>query len=103
MGIIGKVASAIQIALGAAIDQIGRRTGVIQRLRKFSGSTLLKTLVLTSWKSPNAKPEQFASTAAQLGVTVTPQAIAKRFSPGLIAFLRESWSRPSPQPRRWSR
>jgi len=90
MGIIGKVASAIQIALGAAIDQIGRRTGVIQRLRKFSGSTLLKTLVLTSWKSPNAKPEQFASTAAQLGVTVTPQAIAKRFSPGLIAFLRES-------------
>ncbi|MGZ6855302.1 MAG: IS4 family transposase [Mycobacteriaceae bacterium] len=90
MCIIGKVASGMRTALGEAVDQIGRRTGVIKRLRKFSGSTLLKTLVLTSLKSPDAKPEQFASTAAQVGVTVTPQAIEKRFSPALVAFLRES-------------
>lgn len=86
---IGKVASVLRAALGEAVDQIGRRTGAIKRLRKFSGSTLLKTLVLTGLKSPAAKPEQFASTAAQLGVTVTPQAIEKRFSSGLVAFLRE--------------
>jgi hypothetical protein len=39
--------TALQTGLGAALDAIGRRTGVIPRHRKFSGASLLKTLVLT--------------------------------------------------------
>src|SRR4051794_2092152 len=86
---IGMVASVLSSALGEAVDRIGRRTGAIKRLRKFSGSTLLKTLVLTGLKAPAAKPEQFASTAAQLGVTGPPQANRKGVPPGLGALPPE--------------
>jgi hypothetical protein len=88
MSIIAQVAAALQTALGAALDPIGRRTGVIQRQRKFSGASLLKTVVLTVLKSPNATTDEFVATAAQLGVTVTPQAVEKRFSARLLDFLR---------------
>src|SRR5919112_4771446 len=88
MSIIGQVASSLQTALGAALDTIGRRTGVIRRQRKFSGASLLKTVVLTVLKSPNATTDDFVATAAQLGVTVTPQAVEKRFTETLIGFLR---------------
>ena len=90
MSIIGQVAGSLQTALGAALDAIGRRTGVIQRQRKFSGSTLFKTLVLTVLKSPNPKTDDFVATAAQLGVTVTPVAVEKRFTDKLVSFLRAS-------------
>src|SRR3981189_3645879 len=88
MSIISQVAVSMQSALGAALDAIGRRTGVIQRQRKFSGASLLKTLVLTVLKSPNAQTDRFVATAAQLGVPVTAQAIENRFTDRLIPFLR---------------
>jgi hypothetical protein len=88
MNIIGQVAVSLQLALGAALDAIGRRTGVIRRQRKFSGASLFKTMVLTVMKSPNATTDDFVATAAQLGVPVTPQAIEKRFTEALIGFLR---------------
>jgi Transposase DDE domain len=90
VSIIGKVVKILQTALGVPLDEIGRQTGVIKRQRKFSGSTLLKTIVLTLLKYPNAKPDQFVATAAQLGVLVSPQALEKRFSPQLVPFLRAS-------------
>jgi hypothetical protein len=88
MSLIGKVASSLQSALGAALDQIGRRTGVIQRQRKFSGAALLKTVVLTVMKSPHPTTDDFVATAAQLGVTVTSQAVENRFTDPLIGSLR---------------
>ena len=90
MNIIGTVATALQTVLGSALDLIGRRTGVIQRQRKFSGASLLKMVVLTLMKSPNAKTDDFVATAAQLGVTVTPVAVEKRFTDKLVSFLRAS-------------
>jgi hypothetical protein len=88
MSIIPDVAVSLQSALGPELDEIGRRTGVIQRLRKFAGASLLKTLVLTLMKRPNAKTDDFVATAAQLGVLVSAQAIEKRFTSKLIDFLR---------------
>ncbi len=88
MGIIGQVASSLQTALGSALDAIGRRTGAIRRQRKFAGASLLKTVVLTVLKSPNAQTDDFVATAAQWGVTVTPQAVEKRFTEAPVAFLR---------------
>jgi hypothetical protein len=82
------VALSLPTALGAALDEIGRQTGVIPRQRKFSGASLLKTVVLTLLKSPNATTDDFVATAAPLGVTVTPEAVAKRFTDQLISFLR---------------
>jgi hypothetical protein len=65
----------LQRVFGTSLDGLGRQTGVIRRLRKFSGATLVKTLVLTLMKSPNAKPVDYAATAARLGVFVTPEAV----------------------------
>src|SRR4051794_6468688 len=93
MSIIGRVAETLQRLLGPELDAIGRRTGVIRRQRKFSGTSLLKTLVLTLMKSPHAKTDDYVATAARLGVNVTPRAVEKRFADGLIAFLRESLER----------
>jgi hypothetical protein len=89
MNIIRTVAVTLQTVLGPSLDQVGRQTSVIKRHRKFSGMTLVKTLVLTLLKSPNADPKTYAATAAKLGVIVTPEAVKKRFSPRLVAFLKE--------------
>jgi hypothetical protein len=50
----------------------------------------VKTLVLTLMKSPNAKPVDYAATAARLGVFVTPEAVEHRFTPALTELLRKS-------------
>lgn len=88
MSIIGEVASSLPSALGSALDKLGRQTGVIQRQRKFTGASLLKTMVLTLLKSPGATTDAFVATAAQLGVTVTAKAIDDRFTDKLVDFLR---------------
>jgi hypothetical protein len=88
MHIIGQVARSLQSALGAALDQLGRRTGVIRRPRQFTGASLLQMVVLTLMKSANPTTDDFVATAAQLGVMVTPEAVAKRFTDKLVNFLR---------------
>jgi hypothetical protein len=88
MCIIGTVAATLQSALGTSLDALGRQTGVIQRKRKFSGASLFQTIVLTLLKKPNADSDDFAATAAQLGVPVTPEAVEKRFTDRLVTFLR---------------
>jgi hypothetical protein len=88
MGIISKVASLLQLTLGPELDTIGRQIGVIQRQRKFSGASLLKMVVLTIMKTPNATTDDFVATAAQLGVMVTPEAVEKRFTATLVSHLK---------------
>ena len=85
---IAKLAETLQKVLGPSLDDLGRRSGVIQRQRKFSGETLLKMLVLTLFKSPAAKLSHYVGTAAKLGLIVTPEAVQKRFTPELVDFLR---------------
>jgi hypothetical protein len=58
VSIIRTVGQTLQTVLGPTLDPIARQTGVIQRRRKFSGTTPLRTLVLTLWKSPAAKTDR---------------------------------------------
>jgi hypothetical protein len=88
MGIIDTVATTLQTALGPVLDTMGRHTGVIQRQRKFTGASLLQMVVLTVLKSPKAPIDEFVRTAARLGVTVTAEAVKKRFTAPLVRFLR---------------
>jgi Transposase DDE domain len=87
MEIVGKVAATMQHLLGPSLDELGRTTGVIQRRRQFTGTTLLHMLVLTLLRKPTAKATDFQSTAAQLGLDVTATAIEHRFTPELVTFL----------------
>jgi Transposase DDE domain len=88
MRMIDKVASTLQAVLGSSLDLLARQTSVIKRQRKFLGSSLFNTVVLTMLKSPAPKNHDFVVTAAQLGVSVTPEAIEKRFTDEFITFLR---------------
>jgi hypothetical protein len=88
MSSLPQVASTLQTVLGPDLEPIGRQTGLIQRLRKFSAEILLKMLVFTLLKVPSPKAKNYVSRAAQLGLILTERAVKKRFTPQLVTFLR---------------
>lgn len=90
MAIISQVAIAMQAVFGTKLDGLARTTGCVRRQRKFSGTTLLRTLVLTVLRCPAAKDCDYRDTAARLGVFVSEAAIAHRFTEDLPPFLAEA-------------
>jgi hypothetical protein len=68
-------------------NTVAKATGCVQRLRKFSGASLLQTLVFGWQHHPDASLEQLASTAAVADVLVTDTAVNKRFTPQAAQFL----------------
>ncbi|MEI6165519.1 MAG: IS4 family transposase [Planctomycetota bacterium] len=90
MEIVSQVAVAMQAVFGTTLDILARTTGCVQRQRKFSGMSLLRTLVLTLLYRPGAKDRDYRATAARLNVFVTEEAIAHRFTDGLVQFLAEA-------------
>jgi hypothetical protein len=93
MSIVTQVTELLQGLLEKSLDALARETGCVKRERKFSGSTLLSTLVLTMSRNPKPKPRDYQITAAQLGVDVTENAIAQRFTPELVKFLEAALNR----------
>ena len=73
--------------LAERADAIAKATGCVQRRRKFSGASLLQTLVFGWQQHPDASLEQLASTAATADVLVTDTAVDKRFTPQAARFL----------------
>ena len=93
MSIVTQVTELLQGLLEESMDGLARETGCVRRERKFTGSTLLSTLVLTVSRNPKPKPRDYQSTAAQLGVGVTENAITQRFTPQLVKFLEAALKR----------
>jgi hypothetical protein len=87
---VAKLASLLEKVLGAETEELALKHGVIQRRRKFTGQSLLRMLVLTLLKKPDATYADWALTAAQGGVVVTATAVEKRFTQPLVDFLREA-------------
>ena len=81
MDIIPRVATAMQEVLQTVGDTVARCTGFLKRQRKLTGAKFVQTLVFTWLAKPNASYEEFAQTAASLGIQITPQAIEQRFTP----------------------
>jgi hypothetical protein len=90
MAIVSQVAIAMQAVFGRILDNLARTTGCVKRQRKFSGMSLLRTLVLTVLYRPAAKDRDYCAMAGRLGVLVTEQAIDPRFNDGLVQFLSEA-------------
>ena len=90
MRIVAKVAAAMQAVFGRPLDDLARTTGCVRRQRKFSGMSLVRTLVLTVLLRPAAKNRDYQAMAAKLGVHVTEEAIQHRFTDGLVRFLEET-------------
>jgi hypothetical protein len=90
MTIVQTVTTSLQNLLGSALDELARSCGLIQRERKFTGQTLLQTIVITLLHQPDASWTDFHLTATQLGLSLSQTAVEKRFAAGqpLVDFFR---------------
>ena len=68
-------------------NEVAKQTGCIQRIRKFTGASLLQMLIFGWQQHPDASLEQLTSTAELAEVSVTDTAVDKRFTPQCAAFL----------------
>lgn len=89
MGILAKVGASMQRLFGEVALEAADESGVIQRTRIFTPMSLAKTFVLGFLQNPRASDEKLAQMAAQCGAAVTPQAIEKRHTPQMVAFMKK--------------
>jgi hypothetical protein len=89
MNILSQVAKGMQAILTGAADIIAFNTGFIQRLRKFTGSVFVQTLVFGWLSNPKATLEELTQTAATLGISITPQGLDKRFTSVCAHFIKQ--------------
>src|SRR5712692_4591258 len=87
MSSVAYLSKRLQQILEERADELARETGCVQRQRKFSGASLLQTLVFGWQQHPDASLEQFASVAELHEVEVTDTAVQKRFTPKAAQFL----------------
>lgn len=88
MKIVARTASVLQSVLTTMADEVARQCGVIQRERKFRGSSLAQTFALGWLRNPQASVEELAQQAAVSGASVSPQAIQQRFTKRLAMFFQ---------------
>src|SRR5947209_16610764 len=81
------VEETLSYVLEERAKEVARETDCVQRQVKFSGATLLQTVVVGWLQHPNASLESLASTAEIRAVSVTDTAIHKRFTPQCAQFL----------------
>ena len=79
----------LQTLLTTTADQAAHDTGCVRRVRVFTGATLVQTFVFGWLGNPDATLDTLAQTAATLGVSITGQGIADRFSPQSAACLAQ--------------
>jgi hypothetical protein len=80
MTTIPQVATALHSVLSTTANAAARETGFIRRQRAFSGAQFVQTLVFGYLALPQASYEQLVETADALGVTISPQGLAQRFT-----------------------
>jgi hypothetical protein len=85
---VAYVGEQLKRILNERANELAKQTGCIQRVRKFTGASLLQTLVFGWQQHPDASLEQLASTAELGEVSVTDTAVDKRFTPQCAAFLQ---------------
>jgi len=88
MSIVPKIAKTMQDILTTNADIRAKETGFVKRQRKFSGSTFAQTLVFGWLHKPEATLDDLVQTAADVGVTISPQALDKRFTREAAEFLK---------------
>lgn len=87
MSSLAQVTTAVHSLLTTIAETAAISTACVQRVRCFTGPTWIQTLVLGCLATPSPSLTDLAQTAATFGVAVTPQAIARRFTPETVACL----------------
>jgi Transposase DDE domain len=90
---VTQISRAMKRIMEKEANQIARDVGCVQRQRKFSGATLLQTLVFGFGQHPDATLEQLVSTAQIRQVQISDTGLQKRFTPACARFLHEILTR----------
>jgi hypothetical protein len=89
MSSVTQVTAAIQTMLTTGAERAARDSNCVRRQRRFTGPLWVQTLVLGCLQHPDTTLSHLAQMAATLGVPVSPQAIAQRFTPATADCLRQ--------------
>ncbi len=89
MASIADVAQALRKVLQTVAEEAAQTSGFVRRRRKLTGAGFVQTLVLGWLRAPEASLGELTQTAASLGVAITAQGLAKRFTPAAAACLRD--------------
>ena len=88
MNTIPQLAESIRVVLEDSALEAGQSSGFIARERKFNGATFTQTLVFSWMGNPAATLEEMSQIATVLGVEVSRQGIAKRFTAEAAALMQ---------------
>lgn len=83
------VSSRLQHLLTTTADAAAQASGCVQRTRNFSGATLCQTLVFGWLSHSTATLDHLCQMAAASGVRISPQGLAKRFTPAAATMLKQ--------------
>jgi hypothetical protein len=86
---IPHIVDALRSVLIESAHTAAQATGLVQRQRRLDGAQFVQTLVAAWLAQPEATYETMVGIAADLGVTITPQALAERFTPAAVACLAQ--------------
>ena len=89
METIAQVSTALRQVLSTVADQAAWATGFVQRPSPLTGAPFVQTLVFGFLRQPQASLSDLASTAAQVGAPVTPQALDQRFGEPAARCLQQ--------------
>lgn len=84
---IPQVAEAMRYVLSEVANEAARATGFIQRQRAFDGAQFVQTLVFGWLAQPRATYEELLDLAEDLGVRISVQGFAARFTDTAVACL----------------
>lgn len=87
MSSITTLAPRLQYHLTVTAEAATRASGCVQRVRAFSGPTLIQTLVLGWLANPDASLSELCQWAAARGVRISPQGLTQRFTADLASAL----------------
>lgn len=86
---IHEVARALQVVFNQIADDAARDSGFVQRQSKLTGDVFVRTLTFGWLHNPEATLQELAQTAADLGVSISPQGLDQRFGPRAAACLEQ--------------
>ncbi len=86
---IAQGAASLTEVLETVPNRVARETGCIKRQGKFTGGSLVSTVVLGMLRAPAATLEELAQMAEACGVSVSAQAIDQRFTAEFAATLKD--------------
>lgn len=89
MSTIPQIAAAIQTVLTTQARRLGEQTGFIEREREFDGATFAQTLVYGLLGNSQATLDELSQVAQVVGVDVSRQGLAQRFTACAAELMRE--------------